>query len=519
MAPYLVGSDVGTGGAKSALVDARGRVVASAYREYGLHAWEDRVEQDPDDYWRGVAETIRECLERSGVSPADVAGVAVSGQSPACILVDRSLRPLRPAHIWMDRRGSGEADAVRRQLGEEAVFALSANPVDPYYGVIKLLWERHHEPEIYARAVKMLNQKDYVVACLTGRALTDVSNAALDGIAFDIRKRRFDPTVVSELGLDMDKLPEVFPCDEVVGAVTEAAARLTGLSAGTPVVAGTVDANAAWLSMGVIDDGDNCLTMGTAACWGVAHKSDRFARGMIALPHAAYSRERYFTAAAMVSGGALLRWYRDGFADAEREAARRSGVDAYDLLTEQAARVPPGADGLVVLPYFMGERNPIWDTEARGVIFGLSIAHGKAHVVRALMEAVGYGIRHNIDLVRREGIAVHDPLYLVEGGANSPLWRQIMADIVHMPVEYLAGMEGAPLGDAVVAGVGTGVFPDYEVIRGWRVDAGERRTPRAEVTARYDQLFAIYLGLYPSLKPWFRPLQQALQAGRKGGDG
>lgn len=510
MGPYLLGSDVGTGGAKSALVDSAGRVVVSAYREYALQASGDRVEQDPDDYWRGVAETIHECLERSGIHPRDVAGVAVSGQSPACILVDRELRPLRPAHIWMDRRGSAQAEAVRRQLGEEAVFALSANPIDPYYGLIKLLWERANEPELYARAFKMLNQKDYVVARLTDQPVTDVSNAALDGIAFDIRRRRFDPTVVSELGLDLDKLPEVFPCDAPVGTVTQAASGLTGLVAGTPVVAGTVDANAAWLSMGVIDDGDNCLTMGTAACWGVAHKADRFARGMIALPHAAYSRERYFTAAAMVSGGALLRWYRDGFADAERERAKQSGVDAYDLLTEAAAGVAPGADGLVVLPYFMGERNPVWDTEARGVIFGLSVAHRKAHVVRALMEAVGYGIRHNIDLVRREGIAVRDPLYLVEGGANSPLWRQIMADIVRMPVEYLTGMEGAPLGDAVVAGVGVGVFADYEVIRAWRAGAGERRAPRAEVSARYDQLFAIYLGLYPALKPWFRPLQQAL---------
>ena len=215
-------------------------------------------------------------IESSGVSPKDIGGVGLSGMSPACILVDENHKPLRPSHIWMDRRAITQSEWIKKEIGEDAIFELSANPVDPYYGITKLMWERDNAPAAYERAYKVLNPKDYPLLKLTGKAVTDYSNAALMGICFDIRRRRWDEDMVKRLGIRYDVLPELYPCDEVVGEVTAEAAQVTGLAEGTPVVAGTVDANAAWLSMGVIDDGENALTMGTAACWGVAHDDEFF---------------------------------------------------------------------------------------------------------------------------------------------------------------------------------------------------------------------------------------------------
>ncbi|HHY45792.1 MAG TPA: FGGY-family carbohydrate kinase [Firmicutes bacterium] len=508
MACYLVGCDVGTGGTKAIVIDSDGKFLGGHYIEFGLKTpGHGLAEQDPEWYWQTVAETIKVSLQKSRINPGDVCGVGLSAQSPACIMVDRDLKPLRDAHIWMDRRATRECEWLKANIGEDAIFELTGNPIDPYYGLTKLMWEKANEPDLYKRCYKMLNQKDYPLMKLTGKPVTDYSNAALDGIAFDIRKRCWDQDMVRAIGLDMDKLPDVYPCDEVIGYVTREAAQATGLVAGTPVVAGTIDANAAWLSMGVINDGENALTLGTAACWGLSHKSDKFARGMIVLPHAADSREKYFSAAALVAGGALIRWFRDTFGNLERNTGRELGISAYDVMNLEAENIPAGSDGLVILPYFMGERTPVWDAHARGVMIGLSLSHGRGHIIRALMEAVGYGVAHNIQLVRDAGIEVKEPIGLVEGGAKSRLWRQIIADITGMEAVYMGNVQGAPFGDCVVAGVGVGVFKNYEFIKDW-VSAVERRLPDPENVARYKELMKVYLGLYPKLKDDFRTLSR-----------
>ncbi|OUM97616.1 MAG: hypothetical protein BAA02_08050 [Paenibacillaceae bacterium ZCTH02-B3] len=505
---YLIGCDIGTGGTKAAVIDLNGKVLGTHYVEYPLiterPGW---AEHHPDTYWNAVAETIRVSLEMAKVPPSEVLGVGLSAMSPACILVDRDLNPLQLSHIWMDRRGTEESRRIAQLLGEDAVFEKSANPIDPYYATVKLLWEKNHRPDLYQKAYKMLTAKDYPLMKLTGKCLTDYSNASLIGIAFDIVNKTWDRQMLAEIGLDADKFPDVYPCDEVIGHVTKEAAQATGLLEGTPVVAGTVDCNAAWVSTGILNNGDNSITLGTAGVWGVVHDKPSFANGMITIIHAADSKVKYTTVGALVCAGALIRYFRDTFGQVEVDTAGRLKISPYDIMNLEAEKVPPGSDGMITLPYFMGERTPLWDPLARGVILGASLYHGRGHYIRSFMEGVAYGIKQNIEKTRQAGLEINPHVTLVEGGANSRLWRQILADVLGMTTQHVKDSLGAPVGDAIVAGVGVGALNGYEVVNDW-ITVSERHEPQANNVRLYEQLYEIYAGLYPKLRGDFDQLAQ-----------
>jgi xylulokinase len=243
---------------------------------------------------------------------------------------------------------------------------------------------------------------------------------------------------------------------------------------------------------------------------GVVHDEPTFTRDMITIVHTADSRRKYTTLAALVSCGALIRYFRDNFGQLERATEAMSGVDAYDLLNKEARDVPPGSNGLIVLPYFMGERTPIWDTNARGVVLGLSLDHGRGHLIRALMEGAGYGLLHNFELMRESGVKMNLPIVLSEGGANSAMWRQIIADILDVECVFAQSSKGAPVGNAVAAGVGVGIYRSYNVVKDW-VQLGARHAPNPENHAHYRKLYAIYRDMYPLLKEQFVRLAEALQ--------
>ncbi len=517
MGEFLVGSDVGTGGTKSVVMATDGTVLGSHYIEYPLitrkESWERypgaKAEHDPEWYWNAVADTIQASIRQAGVDAKEIKGVSVSALSPACILVDRDLRPLQNAHIWMDRRGSAECDWLKREIGEERVFRLSANPIDPYYATAKLMWEKNNRPDLYKKTYKLQTAADYPCMKLTGKAVTDYSNASLIGIAFDIVKRQWDEGLLEEIGLDPSKMPEPFACDDVVGEVTREAADRTGLAPGTPVVAGTVDCNAAWVAGGAVDAGSTQLVMGTAGVLGVVHDEPAFTRDMITIVHTADSRRKYTTLAALVSCGALIRYFRDTFGQLECAAQAMGAGNAYDMLNAEAREVPPGSDGLIVLPYFMGERTPIWDTHARGVVFGLSLDHGRGHLIRALMEGAGYGLLHNFELMRASGVRMNLPMVLSEGGASSPMWRQIIADILNVECVFAQSSKGAPVGNAVAAGVGVGLYPNYDVVKEW-VRLGDPASPDPATHAKYRKLYEIYRDLYPVLKNHFVRVAEAI---------
>lgn len=509
MADYLIGCDVGTSGAKSVLIDSEGAVLGSHYIEYPLitkrPGW---AEQDPEWYWAAVADTIRACISQSGADPAEIRGVSISALSPACILVDDKLNPLQDSHIWMDRRGTKEAAMVKDLIGEEKVFEVSANPIDPFFATIKVLWEKNNRPDLYKKTYKVQTAADYPRMKLTGKTVTDYSNASLFGICYNIIKKEWDYSLIEQLGLNAEIFPDTFPCDEVVGEVTAQAAERTGLKKGTPVVAGTVDAGAAYLAGGAVRDGDMSLTMGTAGCMGFVHSEPKFTKNMITIAHMANSRSMYVTNAAIVSCGALLKYFRDNFAQMEKVTAQSLGLDVYDLITLEAAEAPLGSDGLIVLPYFMGERTPIWDTNARGVLFGMSLAHKRGHIVRAFLEGAAYALYQNFRYIKESGVKMTIPLVLGEGGAKSELWRQIISDVFNTPVVYMKQSKGAPAGNAINAGVGTGVFKDYSIALDW-VSYTDRNEPDRARHQQYMKYYEIFERLYGKVKDEYSALADA----------
>ena len=517
MGTFLVGCDVGTGGTKAVVMDVDGTVLGTHFIEYPLITTKTsadkypgaKAEHKPEWYWNAVADTIKISIERSKVDAKEIKGVSISALSPACILVDKQLRPLQNGHIWMDRRATAQCDWLKENIGSDRVFELSANPIDPYYATAKLMWERDNRPDLYKKAYKLQTAADYPCMKLTGKAVTDYSNASLIGIAFDIVNRKWDTNLLEEIGLDPDKFPEPYPCDEIIGEVTTEAAKRTGLAAGTPVVAGTTDCNAAWVAGGAVDSGATQLVMGTAGVLGVVHEEPKFTRDMITIIHTADSRKKYTTLAALVSCGALIRYFRDNFGQLEMAAESMTGKDAYVMLNEEAKDVPPGSNGLIVLPYFMGERTPIWDTHARGVIMGLSLDHTRGHLVRALMEGAGYALLHNFELMRESGVKMNLPIVLSEGGANSPMWRQIIADILNTECAFATSSNGAPVGNAVCAGVGVGIYKNYDIVKDW-IELGAHSKPNPKTNALYRKLYGIYLDLYPAVKNFYVRTAEAI---------
>lgn len=509
MANFFIGTDVGTSGTKSVLIDDQGKVLGSKYITYPLitprPGW---AEHKPDDYWNAVADTMKSCIEQAHVDPADIKGLAVSALAPSCILVDENNNPLQNGHIWMDRRGTAQAQWIKDNIGYDAFKDKNPNPIDPYYNTIKLMWERDNRPELYNKAKKVVTAIGYPVLKLTGEAVCSYNDACFFGVGFDLVNRKWDEEYIERLGLDINKFPKLYSMEEVVGYVTAEAAERTGLKQGTPVVAGLIDAGGAAVSGGLKPNYTLTITMGTAGCMGISHEEPNFAPNLITTVS---GRTGYSTGAAISACGSLTRYFRDEFAQAENEFAKGLGISPFDIMTLEAEKVPAGSGGLIVLPYFMGERSPIWDPLARGMVFGMSLTHTKAHLLRAFMEGAAYGLYHNYECMLETGIHINQPIYLSEGGAQSNLWRQIVADVFNVPCEFETGSKGAPLGDALLAGACLGYIKDLSSIS--KDNEGKvvyaRNEPDAERHEMYMQYYSIYRKLYENTKEQYRELAVA----------
>lgn len=500
MSNYLVGCDVGSSATKSVVIDESGAILGKKTIGYPTHTnslgW---AEHDPEVYWSTVADTISEAIKEARIDAADIKGVCISAHSPACILVDKDLNPLQFSHFWMDRRGTAETDYINEKIGEDRIFDVSGNVCDPYYATVKLLWEKNNRKDLYDKACKFQTAADYPRMKLTGKLATDYSNASLIGVAFDIVNKKWDTAMLEEIGLDPDKFPDLYACDEVVGEVTTEAAERCGLKAGTPVFAGTVDCNAAWVSGGALDDGDMSLVMGSAGVLGIVHAEPKFTKNMITIVHAAESKKNYTTLAAICGCGSSFRYYKETFADLEGIVADQLDMNTYDYLCERASKISVGSDGLITVPYFMGERTPIWNPIARGMLFGMSLAHTKDHMLRSFLEGAALALKHNFELIKKSNIKMNLPIVLGEGGAQSPLWRQIMCDCLEIPGAYMSDAMGAPVGDAIIAGVGSGVFKDYAVVKDW-VSVSDVTNPIPQNVEIYNDLYKIFRNLYEEVK-------------------
>jgi xylulokinase len=499
-AVYLVGIDIGTTGAKVVLADAQGRIVAQAGEEYPTHfPHAAAAEQDPADWWRATCRIVRRVLGAGGIDPQQVAAVCVSDQAPSLVAVDRTGAPLGPALIWMDRRAEPQCTWLRAAVGADRIAAINGGRIDPYFLAPKLLWLRDHAPELYAACHQVLQANGYIVYRLCGAFSMDRAVGPLT-MLFDGARGDWSPDLIAAMGLDRAKLPPVFPCAAVVGAVTTSAAAATGLAAGTPVLAGMVDGAAAAIEAGLVRCGQAVEMTGQSTVLLIG--SDRPYQGVDLFPLGHAIDDLHLVVGAQVASGGALRWFRDQLGDAEVREAAALGLDPFDLLSRAAASSPPGAHGLVFLPYLYGERSPIWDTNARGVLFGLSLATQKADIVRAIMEGAAFGLRHNVEAAADGGFAPHT-LACVGGGARSAVWNQIKADILQRPISLPAAAAGAAMGDAIVAAAGAGIYASVAEAVTHMVAEGVTFTPRPAYAAIYDELYRIYRNLYGALRPEF----------------
>jgi sugar (pentulose or hexulose) kinase len=513
MADYLLGIDYGTGGAKACIINPEGKVLGFAFEEYPfIHERPGWSEHDPALYWQIACRLIGGTMAQAHVRPDQICGIAVSSALPSMVMVDREHNPIHRAYNLMDRRATEEVAWLKAHIGQDRIFQISGNRLEDHPTIVNLLWEKDNRPDSFQRIYKALTIDGFITLKLTGKAVLNYSAGAFYGVAYDLRKLRFDEGLLNEIGIDPALMPDLYPCEAIIGQVTAEAAAETGLVPGIPVAAGQVDCNAGYLGAGAIAEGDIQSNLGSVGNFGLVHKSVEYnfspiGHLMINFPYTVDSEHTYITVPTTMTGGQSIRYLRDQFSQFEVEAERVLGVSSYDLLNLEAAKVPVGSEGLIILPFLMGERTPIWDVYARGVVFGLSLHHTKGHVVRAMMEAVAYAMYDSFRLIQESGLKVNLPLVLNEGGAVSKLWRQIIADVFDVPIVLVKRRTGAPFGDAILAGVATGVLDGFGVAKTW-AEYIEPMEPNPEHHERYMEYFGLYKRLYEHVKDDFRALAQ-----------
>lgn len=497
MKPYLLGIDIGTSACKIAVFDRNGQVIAAASEPYPVYyPHEGWAEQDPEEWYAAVCRAIRRMLAENDIDPAGIAGIGIDGQSWSAIPVDRQGRCLARTPIWMDTRAEAICRRLRDKIGEEEIFAVAGNPLQPSYTTAKILWLRENLPEAYAATDKVLQSNSFIAFRLTGEISQDISQGY--GVhGFSMRTGTWDTAMCEQLEIPPELLPEIVPCDRVIGTVTQKAAKESGLAAGTPVVAGGLDAACGTLGAGVLHPGETQEQGGQAGgmsiCLDEYRADPRLILGFHVVP------DRWLLQGGTTGGGGVMRWFEQEFAGEERLLAREDGISSLERLNRIAEKVPAGSDGMVFLPYMAGERSPIWDPKAKGMFWGLDFAKTKGHFVRACMEGVAFALRHNLETAEAAG-AHAEVLRAMGGSANSLLWTQIKADVTGKPIVVPSSDTATTLGAAMLAGVGTGYYENYEEAVRLTVRETRRHEPDPENKAVYDHVYQLYRGLYEAVK-------------------
>ena len=499
---YTIGIDIGTSGTKTVLFDECGRPIASHTIEYPLYqphnGW---AEQDPADWANASFGTVRAVVEKSGVNPADIVGVGLSGQMHGLVMLDADNRVLRPSIIWCDQRTAKECDEITARVGAEKLIAITANPALTGFTASKILWVRNNEPEVYAKCAHILLPKDYIRFLLTGVYASEVSDAG--GMQLlDVPKRTWSDEVLGALEIDRGLLGDMYESPEITGRITEEAARLTGLLPGTPVVGGAGDNAAAAVGVGVVNDGDAFTTIGTSGV--VFAHTDNVSidpRGRVhtfccAVPGA------WHVMGVTQAAGLSLRWLRDTVCSEEVAAAAALGVDPYEVMCAEAAKSPIGANRLLYLPYLMGERTPHLDPDVRGAFIGLSAMHTRSDMTRAVLEGVSYSLTDCKSVLRE--MAVNPTVMRVcGGGGRSPMWRQMLADMFGIPTAVTTA-EGPALGVAILAMVGAGIYPTVSDACKKIITRKDEFAPDMTANAGYQPYYGIYKKLYGDLRETYK---------------
>jgi len=489
---HVLGIDVSTTATKAVLLDESGSVRGMGSSEYGLSAPEPLwSEQEPQLWWDGAVAAISSTMATAGVSGEDIAAVGLTGQMHGAVLLDQADEVLRPAILWNDQRTGAECDAIRQAVGPERLVSITGNDALTGFTAPKLMWVREHEPAVWQRIAHVLLPKDYVRLRLTGEYAVDKADGS-GTLLFDLAARDWSGEVLEALEIDPAWMPAAWEGPEITGTITAIAAAATGLRLGTPVVAGGGDQAANAVGVGAVRVGIVALSLGTSGV--VFATTDRplfEPRGRVhAFCHALPGR--WHMMSVMLSAAGSLRWLRDAVAP---------DVEFADLVAA-SADVPAGSAGLWFLPYLTGERNPHPDPYARGAFIGLTLAHDRRHLVRAVLEGVAFGLRDGLDLMIEAGVPPPDQIRASGGGTASPLWRQILADVLGAEIAIVNTAEGAAYGAALLAAVGAGWYPNVEAAAAACVTASPVAAPGPDAGA-YADAHAVYRTLYPALAPLF----------------
>ena len=493
MSPVL-GIDIGTSGSRALLLGDNGALLASATSDHAPFAsprtaW---AEQDPDDWWRACQQAVRTVLAESGTAAGSIACVGLSGQMHGAVLLDADGRVLRPSIIWCDQRTEAECRWLDETIGRERLLDLTSNPALTNFTLTKLLWVRTHEPEVWRRVRHVLLPKDYVRFRLSGEHATDVADAS-GTLMLDVARRAWSHDMLDAAEIDPRVLPAVFESPAICARVSGEAAALTGLPAGTPIVAGAGDQAAGAIGMGITRPGAVSATIGTSGV--VFAATDRPAtdpKGRLhTFCHAVPGR--WHVMGVTQAAGLSLRWFRDQVLSGSGDAV------SYDQLTAEAEGVPPGADGVLWAPYLMGERTPHCDPNARAALVGLAASHGRGHIVRAIMEGVAFSLRDTLSIFSEMGVPV-ESVRLGGGGSRSALWRQIQADIYRHAVDTAGADEGAAYGAAILAAVGILLWPTVDAACDALVRGAAETRPRPEVARLMNDRYGAYTRIYPALR-------------------
>jgi xylulokinase len=496
---YVLGIDVGTSGTRALVIDQGGRIVASATEEHVAFAspkigW---AEQSPEDWWRACGIAVKKALAEKNIAADQIACVGFSGQMHGAVMLDEADKVVRPALIWCDVRTQNQCDELTQKIGAEKLIQLTCNPALTNFTVTKFLWVQENEPENWKRVRSVMLPKDYVRFRLTGERAIDMADAS-GTLMLDVTNRRWSNEVLDAAGIDKALLPALFESPDVCGKISEAGAKATGLKAGTPVVAGAGDQAAGAIGMGIVTPGAVSATIGTSGV--VFAATDRPAldpQGRLhTFCHAIPGR--WHVMGVTQSAGLSLRWFRDNF------GVKGSGGDPYELLSAEAATVPAGSDDLLWTPYLMGERTPHLDANARAALVGLTASHTRAHIVRAILEGVAYSLKDSFTIFEEMKVPVKK-VRLGGGGARSPLWRQIQADVYNYEVEIVEAEEGAAYGAAILAGVGANLWPTVDAACEAIVRVQNRVAPRSQDAKTMQKNYAAYRKVYSATKAIFNP--------------
>ena len=489
----LLGIDLSTTGAKALLIDTDGRVVSSATTPLSLSTPHDLwSEQDPSEWWSATTNSIKQALAAASAPGAEVAAIGLTGQMHGLVVLDHRQNVLRPAILWNDQRCGAECDEIRARVGHERLVQITGNDALTGFTAPKILWLEKHEPEVYRQIRHILLPKDYIRFKLTGTLAMDKADGS-GTMLFDLGKRTWSAEVLHALDISAEWLPPTFEGHETTSEVSGEAAELTGLRKGTPVVAGGGDQSAQAIGTGVVRPGTIAVTLGTSGVVFAATESPLIEpQGRLhAFCHAVAGR--WHLMGVMLSAAGSLQWYHDKFAPEK----------SFEDLVGAADQVPVGSEGLIFLPYLTGERTPHPDPLARGAWIGLSARHGQAHLVRAILEGVAFGLKDIFDLMQGVGLGPIDEVRVSGGGAKSSLWRQILADTLGAELVTVNTTEGAAFGAALLAGVGAGVWADVDRACAQTIKVKERVSPNPENVSRYQSIHHQYQRLYPALKEIF----------------